>query len=125
MDVYYGDHWNNEHGGRIHSTKKDERGTLEFLRKRSADKPFLLEVCRFGPHSVDHTRRNNISLKKRVCHCMKTKHVENDALVLWEHERGKAPLEDSLGHTRKTPARMMKNYISEIDKTSEVSLTRN
>ncbi|KAI2500233.1 protein of unknown function (DUF4976) [Fragilaria crotonensis] len=55
MEEYYGEHWYVENGVRIHSTKKDEKGALEFLRNRPTDKPFLLEVCFFAPHSVDGT----------------------------------------------------------------------
>ena len=47
---YYGDHW---HDG-VHTTKMSENNGIEFLKNRPRDKPFMLSVCYFAPHSVDH-----------------------------------------------------------------------
>ena len=47
---YYGDHW---YDG-VHTTKMSENYGIEFLKNRPRDKPFMLSVCYFAPHSVDH-----------------------------------------------------------------------
>eukprot|EP00752_Nemacystus_decipiens_P016620 g14860.t1 len=54
--VYHGRHWykdDNEPGGRIHVTKRNERDALKFLNDRPKDKPFLLNVCFFATHAED------------------------------------------------------------------------
>jgi arylsulfatase A-like enzyme len=50
---YYGRHWFQERDGPIHTTKKNERDALAFLRERPKDKPFCLTVCFFTPHAWD------------------------------------------------------------------------
>ena len=50
---YYGRHWFPEKGGQIHTTKKNERDAIDFLRERPKDKPFCLTVCFFTPHAQD------------------------------------------------------------------------
>lgn len=53
---YSGRHWykdENEPGGKIHVTKRNERDALEFLKKRPKDKPFALTVSFFATHAVD------------------------------------------------------------------------
>ena len=53
---YYGDHWYQERfGGRIHVTAKNEKDSIQFLKKRPKGKPFILTTCFFAPHSVDGT----------------------------------------------------------------------
>ena len=132
MDEYYGEHWYEENGVRIHSTKKDEKGALKFLRERPLDKPFLLEVCFFAPHSVDGTDEQYFP--------------QEESMSLYENETVAVPVSATADAWNKLPwffgdinegrrrwrirfdtpekhQRMMKNYfrlISEIDKTSEV-----
>jgi arylsulfatase len=132
MDEYYGEHWYEENGVRIHSTKKDEKGALEFLRDRPKDKPFLLEVCFFAPHSVDGTDEQYFP--------------QEESMSLYENETVAVPISATPDAWNKLPwffgdinegrrrwrirfdtpekhQRMMKNYfrlISEIDQTSEV-----
>ncbi|KAI2510206.1 protein of unknown function (DUF4976) [Fragilaria crotonensis] len=132
LDAYYGQHWYMERRKRIHSTKKDEKGALKFLRNRPKDKPFLLEVCFFAPHSVDGTDEQYFP--------------QEESMSLYENETVAVPISATpdawtklpwfFGHQNEgrrrwrirfdTPEkhqRMMKNYfrlISEIDKTSEV-----
>lgn len=51
---YSGRHWYPEpDGNKIHSTKRNERDALEFLRSRPKDKPFFLNVAFFTPHAED------------------------------------------------------------------------
>jgi arylsulfatase len=132
LDAYYGQHWYMERRTRIHSTKKDEEGALKFLRGRPKDKPFLLEVCFFAPHSVDGTDEQYFP--------------QEESMSLYENETVAVPISATPGAWNKLPKffgngnegrrrwrirfntpekhqRMMKNYfrlISEIDKTSEV-----
>jgi arylsulfatase A-like enzyme len=40
-------------GGKIHSTMRNEKDALEFLRTRPTDKPFYLNVAFFTPHAED------------------------------------------------------------------------
>lgn len=54
--VYHGRHWykdENEPGGKIHVTARNERDALQFLNERPRDKPFLLNVCFFATHAED------------------------------------------------------------------------
>jgi arylsulfatase len=131
LDVYYGDHWYEEEGGRIHSTKKDEMGAIKFLKERPKEKPFLLEVCFFAPHSVDHTDEQYFPQEESMSL------YENETVAVpvsaTEEAWSKLPwfFEDINEGRRRwrirfdTPDKhqhMMKNYfrlISEIDKTSE------
>jgi arylsulfatase len=131
LDAYYGQHWYNERGGRIHSTKKDEKSAIKFLKNRPQDKPFLLEVCFFAPHSVDGTDEQYFP--------------QDESMSLYENETVAVPISSTDDAWNKLPwffgdsnearrrwrirfndpekhQRMMKNYfrlISEIDKTSE------
>lgn len=51
---YNGRHWYpTEDGGKIHSTARNEKDALEFLRTRPQDKPFYLNVAFFTPHAED------------------------------------------------------------------------
>ena len=50
---YYGRHWFDTRDGPIHTTKKNEKDAIEFLRERPKDKPFCLTVCFFTPHAWD------------------------------------------------------------------------
>ena len=55
--VYYGKHWykdENEPGGKIHVTKRNERDALKFLKERPKDKPFALTLCFFATHAQDN-----------------------------------------------------------------------
>ena len=131
MDPYYGDHWYEEGGGKIHTTKKDERGALEFLRKRPHDKPFMLSVCFFAPHSQDGTDEQYFP--------------QPESMSLYENETVEVPISATEEAYNKLPyfftdrnegrvrwrqrydtpekhQHMMKNYfrlITEIDRTSE------
>ena len=55
--AYYGQHWYPQPlGGRIHATtKKWDRYSLRFLKKRPKNKPFILSTCFFALHSFDGT----------------------------------------------------------------------
>ncbi len=54
--VYHGRHWykdEDEPGGKVHVTKRNERDALRFLTERPKDKPFALAVCFFATHAED------------------------------------------------------------------------
>jgi arylsulfatase A-like enzyme len=53
--MYYGSHWYETKDGPIHTTKRNEKDAIDFLRERPKDQPFCLTVCFFTPHSVDGT----------------------------------------------------------------------
>lgn len=51
---YEGRHWiEDEDGERIHVTEKNTLDSIEFLRERPKDKPFLLSLSYFAPHAED------------------------------------------------------------------------
>ncbi|MFM7182163.1 MAG: sulfatase [Verrucomicrobiales bacterium] len=51
---YNGRHWYpTKDGGKIHSTARNEKDALEFLRTRPQEKPFYLNVAFFTPHAED------------------------------------------------------------------------
>jgi arylsulfatase len=51
---YQGRHWiEDEEGGRIHITEKNTLDSIEFLRERPDDQPFLLSLSYFAPHAED------------------------------------------------------------------------
>ncbi len=52
--AYHGRHWmEGSNGERVHVTEKNARDSLEFLRSRPRDRPFLLSVGFFAPHAED------------------------------------------------------------------------
>jgi arylsulfatase A-like enzyme len=52
--AYHGRHWlTSADGERVHVTEQNARDSLEFLRARPRDKPFLLSVGYFAPHAED------------------------------------------------------------------------
>jgi arylsulfatase A-like enzyme len=52
--AYHGRHWLEPAAGeRVHVTEKNARDSVEFLRERPRDKPFLLTVGYFAPHAED------------------------------------------------------------------------
>lgn len=51
--IYEGKHWYGIGGTRVHTTKRNQRDAITFLRERPKDKPFLLTVAFFAPHAVD------------------------------------------------------------------------
>ncbi|MEY3896254.1 MAG: hypothetical protein RLZZ214_1774 [Verrucomicrobiota bacterium] len=52
--AYSGTHWIKEpDGSKIHVTQKNENDALEFLKTRSADKPFCLTLAFFATHAED------------------------------------------------------------------------
>ena len=52
--AYHGRHWMTDAAGqRVHVTEQNARDSLEFLRTRPKDKPFLLSVGFFAPHAED------------------------------------------------------------------------
>ena len=54
LRAYHGRHWiTDERGERVHVTEKNARDSIEFLRTRPRDKPFLLTVGYFAPHAED------------------------------------------------------------------------
>jgi len=51
---YQGRHWiEDEEGNRIHITEKNTLDSIDFLRERPDDQPFLLSVSYFAPHAED------------------------------------------------------------------------
>jgi arylsulfatase len=46
-------HWHEVDGERIHVTERNARDSIEFLRERPDDRPFLLSVSYFAPHAED------------------------------------------------------------------------
>jgi arylsulfatase len=54
LRAYHGRHWLDTPGGeRVHVTEQNARDSLEFLRGRPKNKPFLLSVGYFAPHAED------------------------------------------------------------------------
>jgi arylsulfatase A-like enzyme len=52
--AYHGRHWlTGTNGERVHVTEQNARDSIEFLRARPPDKPFLLSVGFFAPHAED------------------------------------------------------------------------
>jgi arylsulfatase A-like enzyme len=57
LRAYHGRHWLETAGGeRVHVTEKNARDSIEFLRARPKDKPFLLSVGYFAPHAEDSAK---------------------------------------------------------------------
>ena len=55
--AYHGQHWLTSTGGeRVHVTEQNARDSLEFLRDRPRDKPFLLSVGYFAAHAEDKAK---------------------------------------------------------------------
>jgi arylsulfatase A-like enzyme len=54
LRAYHGRHWlEGANGERVHVTEQNARDSLDFLRARPKDKPFLLSVGYFAPHAED------------------------------------------------------------------------
>lgn len=54
LHAYHGTHWLTQpDGSRLHVTEKNARDSLEFLRTRPKDRPFLLSVGFFAAHAED------------------------------------------------------------------------
>jgi arylsulfatase A-like enzyme len=54
LRAYHGRHWMTDaNGQRTHVTEQNARDSIEFLRQRPKDKPFLLSVGYFAPHAED------------------------------------------------------------------------
>ena len=54
LRAYHGRHWlTTANGERVHVTEQNARDSVEFLRTRPKDKPFLLSVGYFAPHAED------------------------------------------------------------------------
>lgn len=51
--TYYGRHWFPGNPRPIHVTERNEKDGLEFLKTRPQDKPFVLTLAFFAPHSWD------------------------------------------------------------------------
>jgi arylsulfatase len=57
LRAYHGRHWiEAADGGRVHVTEKNARDSIEFLRTRPRDKPFLLSVGYFAAHAEDSAK---------------------------------------------------------------------
>jgi arylsulfatase len=54
--AYHGRHWLGAADERIHVTEKNALDSIEFLRSRPPDKPFLLTVGYFAPHAEDSAK---------------------------------------------------------------------
>jgi arylsulfatase A-like enzyme len=58
LRAYQGRHWLDDAGGeRVHVTEQNARDSVEFLRTRPKDKPFLLSVGYFAPHAEDSAKQ--------------------------------------------------------------------
>ena len=54
LRAYHGRHWlEGANGERVHVTEQNARDSIDFLRGRPKDKPFLLSVGYFAPHAED------------------------------------------------------------------------
>ena len=54
LRAYHGRHWIElANGDRVHVTEQNARDSIDFLRARPKDKPFLLSVGYFAPHAED------------------------------------------------------------------------
>lgn len=57
LRAYHGTHWIESPGGeRVHVTEKNARDSLDFLRTRPKDKPFVLSVGYFAAHAQDNAK---------------------------------------------------------------------
>ena len=57
VHAYHGRHWiTTEDGERVHVTEKNARDSVEFLRARPRNRPFLLSVGFFAPHAEDRAK---------------------------------------------------------------------
>jgi arylsulfatase len=55
--AYHGRHWvDGANGERVHVTEQNARDSIDFLRARPKDKPFLLSVGYFAPHAEDSAK---------------------------------------------------------------------
>jgi len=123
---YYGKHWY----GKLHTTTRSERDGIHFLKNRPRDKPFMLSVCFFAPHSVDHSEEQY--------------EPQPESMSLYENETVVEPVSNTLEAWKDLPRdfknnnearrrwrmrfdnatkyqKMMKNYfrlISEVDDSS-------
>jgi arylsulfatase A-like enzyme len=54
LRAYHGRHWvTGADGARVHVTEQNARDSIDFLRARPRDRPFLLSVGYFAPHAED------------------------------------------------------------------------
>jgi arylsulfatase len=54
LRAYHGRHWiEGANGERVHVTEQNARDSIDFLRARPNDRPFLLSVGFFAPHAED------------------------------------------------------------------------
>ena len=54
LRAYHGRHWvAGADGARVHVTEQNARDSIDFLRARPRDRPFLLSVGYFAPHAED------------------------------------------------------------------------
>ena len=51
--LYFGKHWLNVNGKRVHVTEQNARDSLQFLEERPKNEPFCLSVGFFCPHAED------------------------------------------------------------------------
>ena len=57
LRAYHGRHWlEGANGERVHVTEQNARDSIDFLRTRPKDKPFLLSVGYFAPHAEDNAK---------------------------------------------------------------------
>jgi arylsulfatase A-like enzyme len=57
LRAYHGRHWvTGADGARVHVTEQNARDSVEFLRTRPRDRPFLLSVGYFAPHAEDSAK---------------------------------------------------------------------
>jgi arylsulfatase len=57
LRAYHGRHWiDGANGERVHVTEQNARDSIDFLRSRPRDRPFLLTVGYFAPHAEDNAK---------------------------------------------------------------------
>eukprot|EP00540_Astrosyne_radiata_P009754 CAMPEP_0116822146 /NCGR_PEP_ID=MMETSP0418-20121206/105_1 /TAXON_ID=1158023 /ORGANISM="Astrosyne radiata, Strain 13vi08-1A" /LENGTH=700 /DNA_ID=CAMNT_0004450225 /DNA_START=51 /DNA_END=2153 /DNA_ORIENTATION=+ len=129
---YYGFHFTQRNGQKIHITQMNEEDAVHFLSKaRDKTKPFMLGVCFFAPHSVDHEEEQFFPQEKSMeLYANETVEVPESADAwnklpyFFDEQRNEARRRWRMRFD--TPDKyqhMMKNYyrlISEIDETSSV-----
>ena len=64
--VYEGKHWYDVGGSQVHTTKRNQRDAIKFLRERPKNKPFLLTVAFFAPHAVDASAEQYYPMPKSM-----------------------------------------------------------
>ncbi|CAB9517658.1 Extracellular sulfatase SULF-1 [Seminavis robusta] len=125
--VYYGKHWFPGNPRPIHVTERNENDAIEALKKRPKEKPFVLTVAFFAPHSWDGNPEQflpqnkslslyqNITLRAPVD--MDASYKRLPRKVISERNEGRTRWRQRFDEPTKYD-KMLKNYfrlISEVD----------